>query len=81
MGWEWIDGRGCWGPWRVGKEFPDTEYFRIEFISVGDAVRTVGCLKGESMPFVVGNFYSLKTKKIPAGSLTLVRVLQGGYFT
>ena len=36
----------------VGKEFPDTEYFRIEFIRVGDAVRTVGHLKGESMPFV-----------------------------
>ena len=51
-GWEWIDGSGCRGPWWVGKEFPDTEYFRIEFIRVGDAVRTVGHLKGESMPFV-----------------------------
>ena len=29
----------------VGKEFPDTEYFRIEFIRARDAVSTVVWLK------------------------------------
>ena len=34
---------------RVGKEFPDMRQNKreIKFISVGDAVRTVGQLKGE----------------------------------
>ena len=38
----------------VGKEFPDTRRQnerRIKFIRVGDAVRTVGWLKGEPNPF------------------------------
>ena len=37
----------------VGKEFPDTRYNerRIEFIRMGDTVRTVGQLKGEQMLF------------------------------
>ena len=36
---------------RFGKEFPDTEQYerRIEFIRVGDTVRTEGWLKGEPM--------------------------------
>ena len=36
---------------RVGKEFPDMRQYerRIKFIRVGDAVRTVGQLKGELM--------------------------------
>ena len=39
---------------RVGKEFSDRKQDerKIKFIRVGDAVRTVGRLKGESMPFV-----------------------------
>ena len=38
---------------QVGKEFPDTRYNerRIEFIRMGDTVRTVGQLKGEQMLF------------------------------
>lgn len=38
---------------RVGKEFPDTgqNESRIESFKVGDAVRTVGRLQGELIPF------------------------------
>ena len=38
----------------VGKEFPDTRCSkrRIEFIRMGDTVRTVGQLKGEQMLFI-----------------------------
>ena len=37
---------------KVGKEFPDTRQSerRMKFIRVGDTVRTVGQLKGESTP-------------------------------
>ena len=38
----------------VGKEFPDTRQNerRKEFAKVGDAIRIVGQLKGESAPFM-----------------------------
>ena len=39
---------------QAGKEFSDTRQIerRIKFIRVGDTVRTVGQLKGESTPYV-----------------------------
>ena len=38
---------------QVGKEFSDTRQIerRIKFIRVGDAVKTVGWLRGELIPF------------------------------
>ena len=66
----------------AGKEFPDMRQNerRIEFIRAGDAVRTAGSLKGESMLWGVGAnfFYSRKTKKTPAGRMALGDGL-GGY--
>ena len=66
----------------AGKEFPDMRQNkrRIEFIRVGDAVRTAGSLKGESTLLGVGAdfFYSCKTKKTPARRIALGDGL-GGY--
>ena len=48
---------------------------RIEFIRARDTGRTADWLKGEKTLFAFhgleANFYILKTKKIPAGSMTL----------
>ena len=52
----------------VGKHFPDMRQNEreIKFIRMGDAVRIVGQLKGElPLSWACGQFYSLRTKKIP----------------
>ena len=42
----------------------------MEFIRVGDTVRTAGWLKRGRIPFVA-SFYSLQTKKTSAGKVAL----------
>ena len=45
---------------------------RVEVTRVGDTVRTTDRLMGEpTLHGLVAKFYSLKTKKMPAGSVAL----------
>ena len=57
----------------AGKAFPDMRQNEreIQFIRVGDAVRTASQLKGKPTPFreQVANFYSLQTGRVALGDL------------
>ena len=66
----------------VGKEFPNTEYFRKEWVHYEKEQRKWGCCKhtgwppdrpgkGNAFRGFVANCYSLKTRKIPARRVAL----------